>query len=361
MSVISIHSQVRDYTVHFQNSAAFLQAFDRFPQRLFVIDANVWRCFGEGILSGIPEAERLLFTASEERKGLASVMEIYDRLMERAAKKNMTLISLGGGIVQDVTGFVASTLYRGLNWVFVPTTLLAQSDSCIGSKTSLNYQRYKNLIGTFYPPTEVHIFPDFLTTLEDADFLSGLGEVVKLHLMGGAQSTAELTAALPALMAREPGALLAAIKRSLSVKLSYMEGDEFDTGRRNLLNFGHCFGHALETVSDYAIPHGQAVVIGMLLANIASVQSGRLAASLGDLLAETLLFPSLSVPLARRYFELEPILAAMKQDKKRVGDGLVLVMMADGYSFEKNAEFSCDALSAASGQLLELLAGRGMI
>jgi len=358
---MKIHSQMRDYTVHFQSSAAFLEAFDRFPQRLFVIDENVWRCFGDGILSCIPEAERLLFTASEERKGLQSVMEIYDRLMERAAKKNMTLISLGGGIVQDVTGFVASTLYRGLNWVFVPTTLLAQSDSCIGSKTSLNYQRYKNLIGTFYPPTEVHIFPDFLTTLADADFLSGLGEVVKLHLMGGAETTAQLASALPAMIAREPAALLAAIKRSLSVKLSYMEGDEFDTGRRNLLNFGHCFGHALETVSDYAVPHGQAVVLGMLLANIVSVQCGSLAASLGERLAETLLFPSLSVPLQRQFFELEPILAAMKQDKKRVGDGLVLVMMNDGYSFEKNSEFSPDALASALGQLTDLLAKRGMI
>ncbi|GFE58142.1 AroB-related putative sugar phosphate phospholyase (cyclizing) [Geobacter sp. AOG1] len=355
MSVITIHSNVRDYSVHFQDSARFIQEFSRFPERLFVIDENVWRHYGGGCLSCIPEGERMVFSVSEERKGLDSVMEIYDRLMDRAAKKNMTLISLGGGIVQDVTGFVASTLYRGLNWVFVPTTLLAQADSCIGSKTSLNYKRFKNLIGTFYPPAEVHIHSPFLQTLEEADFLSGLGEVVKLHLMGGEKTAAALAGSLPAVLERNPDALLQATRTSLSIKLSYMEGDEFDTGRRNLLNFGHCFGHALETVSSYAIPHGQAVVIGMLFANIAAVQRGLLAPSLASHLADVLLRKSLSIPLRKEYFGSDAILAAMKQDKKRTGDGLVVVMMRSDYTFEKLTDYSPDELVATTAELMESL------
>jgi len=353
--VITIHSNLRDYAVHFQDNGGFLDSFARFPQRLYVIDDNVWRLHGSGCLGTIPEEERMLFTVSEERKNLDSVMEIYDRLMERAAKKNMTLISIGGGIVQDVTGFVASTLYRGLNWVFVPTTLLAQADSCIGSKTSLNYKRFKNLVGTFYPPTEVHIHAPFLKTLNDADFLSGLGEVVKLHIMGGASTTSALAAQLDALLRRDEEALLAAIRSALAIKLSYMEGDEFDTGRRNLLNFGHCFGHALETVSGYAVPHGQAVVVGMLFANLAAVRRGLLNRERAAQLADTLLRKSLSVPLHRQYFEPAAILAAMQQDKKRVGSGLVVVMLQDGNNLVKVTDFSEDELAAGIDELTGML------
>ena len=351
MPVISIHSNVRDYTVTFQPDGGFIRAFSRFPQRLFVIDENVWRRHRHGFLGEIPETERLLFTAHEERKNLDSVMELYDHLMERSAKKNMTLISIGGGIVQDVTGFVASTLYRGLNWIFVPTTLLAQADSCIGSKTSLNYKRFKNIVGTFYPPAEVHIHTPFLGSLESDDFLSGLGEVVKLQIMGGEKTTRELIDRLPAVLKREPEPLMQVIRSSLAVKLSYMEGDEFDTGRRNLLNYGHCFGHALETVSGFAIPHGQAVVLGMILANSVSVRRGMLNSATAEWLLRELLLKSLSVPLREEYFQGRELLQAMRQDKKRVGAGLVMVLLRDDFSLEKMDDFGEEELSAGIDEL----------
>jgi 3-dehydroquinate synthase len=335
VSVITIQSQLRDYTVHFQSDAGFIEGFSRFPQRLFVIDEAVWGLHGHGCLSAITESERMVFAVSEERKNLDSVLEVYDRLMEWSAKKNMTLISIGGGIVQDVTGFVASTLYRGLNWVFVPTTLLAQADSCIGSKTSLNYKRFKNLIGTFYPPSEVHIYAPFLQTLEKSDYLSGMGEVAKLHIMGGAETTAAFTVALPDLLGRDRSALLSAIGSSLAVKLSYMAGDEFDTGRRNLLNYGHCFGHALETVSSYTIPHGQAVVVGMLVANRVAVKRGLLSAETDRHMAEHLLILLLDFKLELGRFSAVELITAMKQDKKRVGEGLVMVMVTDSLEMIK--------------------------
>jgi len=348
MSVITIHSNVRDYTVHFHDDAGFVEQFSRFPQRLFVIDEAVWQLHGHGCLSAIPETERMIFPVREERKNLDSVMEIYDCLMEWSAKKNMTLISIGGGIIQDITGFVASTLYRGLNWVFVPTTLLAQADSCIGSKTSLNYKRFKNLIGTFYPPSEVHIYPRFLQTLEKKDFLSGMGEVAKLHIMGGAKTESAFTDTLPALLARDEAALLSAIRRSLAVKLSYIEGDEFDTGRRNLLNYGHCFGHALETVSDYAIPHGQAVVVGMLVANYVAMNRSLLSPETNRRLTGQLLTGLLDFKLDLSQFSADEFISAMKQDKKRIGDGLVMVLLTDKLELKKVDDVTTDEIKSAS-------------
>ncbi len=355
---MTIRSRVRDYAVHFQDDADFVGGFARFPQKLFVVDENVWNRYGSGLLAGIREEDRMVFPVSEERKTIEGVEEIYDRLMARSAKKNVTLVSFGGGIVQDVTGFVASTLYRGINWVFVPTTLLAQADSCIGSKTSLNYKRFKNVLGTFFPPSEIHVHAPFLRTLGDDDFRSGLGEVVKLHLMGGREATASLVADLPQLFARAPRPLLQAIRRSLEIKLSYTEGDEFDTGRRNLLNYGHCFGHALETVSDYAIPHGQAVIVGMLLANAAATRRGLLRRQTAGRIAESLLLPCLSIPVRERHLAPDGLLDAMKQDKKRVGDGLVMVMLRDDHALEKLTDFTEAELRACLAELRTVLASR---
>jgi len=335
MSVIAVHSNLRDYAVHFHDDASFIEGLTRFPQRLFVIDENVWKLHGTGCLAALADSERIIFPVSEERKNLDGVMELYDRLMECSAKKNMTLISIGGGIIQDITGFVASTLYRGLNWVFLPTTLLAQADSCIGSKTSLNYKRFKNMIGTFYPPAEVHIFSGFVQTLEKYDFLSGMGEVAKLHIMGGADTISFFTGALPALLRRDDAAILSAILRSLAVKLSYMKGDEFDTGRRNLLNYGHCFGHALETVSSYVIPHGQAVVVGMLVANRVAVKRSMLSEDVAHRFAEEFLSLLLDFKLDLSRYSMDELILAMKQDKKRIGDGLVMVLVTDALEMVK--------------------------
>src|SRR6202044_2708720 len=119
---------------------------------------------------------------------LAASEHVFDQMILLKPTKKTKIISIGGGITQDVSGFVASTFYRGLNWVYVPTTLLAQADSCMGSKTSLNYKSYKNILGTFYPPHKIYITTSFTSTLQEEDFYSGMGEVAKLHIMGGMQT-----------------------------------------------------------------------------------------------------------------------------------------------------------------------------
>lgn len=337
---ILLKSNIRDYPVIFSETCDFFDDIKAKGNCAFVVDEKVWEYHADGCLAALSTDEVIVLAISEERKRLESVVGLYDRMIERTAKRNMTLVSIGGGIAQDITGFLASTLYRGINWIFIPTTLLAQADSCIGSKTSLNYRQYKNLLGTFYPPTSVYIHVPFLATQEDLDYLSGLGEVVKLHIMGGKDKVKELINEFPKLLERDSATLLEAVHRSLLIKQDYIESDEFDTGRRNLLNFGHCFGHAIESATAFTVPHGQAVAIGILLANEVAIARDLLTEGEAAFMAEELLKPSLTVNLAKVDFEPARIIGAMKQDKKRTGAGLALVMVANGYRMIKVNDLS---------------------
>ncbi|MBP1751440.1 MAG: hypothetical protein H6Q57_276 [Geobacteraceae bacterium] len=347
MHVIKLQSKLREYEAHFLDDNGFMVALQRHENCVYVIDSNVWRIYAGTCFRDIPRADLIIFPVSEDRKCLRSVEELYEKFMERSAKKNMTLISIGGGIVQDVTGFTACTLYRGINWVFVPTTLLAQADSCIGSKTSLNFRGFKNLAGTFYPPSQILIYPPFLKSLEIRDYLSGLGEVAKLHVMGGEQMTSHMIEQLPLLLERNLDSLENAIFSSLQVKQNYMEGDEFDAGRRNLLNFGHCFGHALESTSNYSIPHGTAVVLGMMFANLVAKSRELLSAEKCDFLNNQLFAKLLVSSVDPENIKYDGILKAMKQDKKRVGEGLVIVLMKDDHTFVKVVDFAESELAAS--------------
>lgn len=355
---MKIHSNIRDYEVHFCETDDFLDGLTRFKDRFYVVDANVHCCHAAGCLRGIAGEAPAVFPVSEERKSLDSVLELYDLLTTRAAKRNLTLISIGGGILQDITGFAASTLYRGINWIYVPTTLLAQADSCIGSKTSLNYKRFKNLIGTFYPPSEVFIYTPFLATLDDLDFFSGVGEVVKLHIMGGAATAGLLIEQFPALARREPAALQSAVQESLHIKQGYITEDEFDSGRRNMLNFGHCFGHAIESAADFQVPHGQAVVVGMLLANIVARRRGLLSEKLCDFFARELLLPSLRARIQREFLDPDVVVEAMKKDKKRVGENLALIMIDQRYQMLRVNDLTPADAAIALEELAPMLPAR---
>jgi 3-dehydroquinate synthase len=332
---LSIHSHIRDYEVLIEETPSFIDTLAKYPQACFVVDENVWNIYSKNLLKNIPVDQTIILPINEDRKNIDTVQELYDQLLERPAKRNLTLISFGGGILQDITGFTASTIYRGINWVYIPTTLLSQADSCVGSKTSLNYRKYKNLIGTFFPPTRIHIYPPFIQTQLKTDFFSGFGEVIKLHLLGGYDRYYQMVDMAPRIMKREYNSLLKAIYQSLTVKLDYMADDEFDTGRRNLLNFGHDFGHALESTSNFTIPHGQAVIFGMLSANIVSSQRGLLTQKLEFEIAENLLLPSLVTHPTADTMDANVIIDAMKKDKKRTGKQLALIMILTTYLQKK--------------------------
>ena len=330
---ITIKSNIKNYNVVFESEDNFLKELSNLENSIFIVDENVYNLHKGGCLDVLPKERLIILKISEDKKTIQTVCELYEMIMKFAPRKNLNLISIGGGITQDVTGFVASTLYRGVNWIFVPTTLLAQVDSCIGAKTSLNFNHYKNLVGTFYPPSEIHIYPEFLRTLSRGDFYSGVGEMAKLHIMNGENDTKAFIEDLPLIDKCDFDVLLKRTRNCLNIKKSYIENDEFDTGRRNLLNYGHCFGHAIESSTDFGISHGQAVVLGMILANKYAKQIGILSAENEKFVREKVLEPILVAQIPE--IDVEKTIKAMGQDKKNLGKGLALVMLKDNYELVK--------------------------
>jgi 3-dehydroquinate synthase len=354
---LSVSSRLHDYAAIFEPDMSFLDDIVASPNRVFVVDENVWVAHGDGVLRMLPREDVILLPIAEDTKTLTSVGLVWDALMERSAKRNMTIVSIGGGICQDITGFAASTLYRGIGWVFLPTTLLAQADSCIGSKTSLNYKRFKNLLGTFFPPDAVHLYAPFLATQKEIDFFSGVGEVVKLHIMGGASSAHGLDEAMAHVAQRDVDALLGVVRDSLLIKQSYIEGDEFDMGRRNLLNYGHCFGHAIETATDYVVPHGQGVVLGMMIAQKIARDRGLEVDSSQIGLLDRLFAKSLLAKYVPAHIDLDLVIEAMRHDKKRTGEGLVVVMAEDGLEMVKHNDVSVEEARRAARSALAPFGG----
>jgi 3-dehydroquinate synthase len=350
LNSFTVKSRLADYNVIFSEPADYLPRLAAEPACVFAVDENVWRLHKDAALKPLAGASLIILPISEEVKTLESVQLLYDRIVEFAPKKNMRLVSIGGGITQDITGFVASTLYRGVKWTFIPTTLLAQADSCIGGKTSLNYKSYKNLVGTFYPPFEVYISASFLPTLKDGDYLSGLGEVAKLCVIGGEADAKDFAGAADKLLEREPSAVLRFLRKALEIKKGYIEEDEFDSGRRNILNFGHCFGHALESATNFAVPHGIAVVYGILLANIAARRRGLLSKDAESFMREKLLMPIINKAGTKAELDVNAIVQGMKKDKKRTGAKLALVMALDGFKMTRVNDLGEEEAAAAIGE-----------
>ncbi len=331
---LTIHSVFGSYKVFFDEHLALLSPLFEETNVVFIIDEKVFRLYKE-IFQKIPLEKLVLIKANEGNKSYRSISKIYERLTSFKAKRNLTLVGIGGGIIQDISGFVASTLYRGIKWIYCPTTLLAQSDSCIGAKTSLNFGKYKNLIGTFYPPDKVILSPLFLTTLSKKDFFSGMGEIVKLFLIDGEDSVNYYISLTQQKDYHFRKNIFPLIVKSLRIKKTFIEKDEFDKGIRNVLNFGHCIGHAIESITNYRVPHGQAVTFGIIWANILSVQKGFLTEETSAHLFNSLLLPNIS--LKKEIADINPqlIINAMKKDKKREGEGLAIILMKENYEFVK--------------------------
>ncbi|MEO8345161.1 MAG: 3-dehydroquinate synthase [Betaproteobacteria bacterium] len=224
--------------------------------------------------------EILLIPDGESHKNWATLQDMLTRLIEIRAERSTVLIALGGGVVGDLTGFAAAIYQRGMPFVQVPTTLLAQVDSSVGGKTGINHALGKNLIGAFYQPRAVLIDSLCLRTLPDREVSAGLAEVIKCGAIKDERFFAWLEGNMDALLAREPDALLHAIHESCRIKAAIVAADERESGDRALLNFGHTFGHAIETASGYGNwLHGEAVAAGMVLAAKLSERARGLAPS----------------------------------------------------------------------------------
>ncbi|MDX2083714.1 MAG: hypothetical protein SFV53_07000 [Rickettsiales bacterium] len=339
-NALEVKSRLKNYKVYFADNTDFLLQLIQTKNSLFVIDKNLWELHKENSLKALQDFSKIILEVDEDKKNLETVQVLYDEIIKLSPKKNLVLISIGGGILQDITGFVASTLYRGVKWIFLPSTLLAQDDSCIGAKTSLNYKKYKNLIGTFFPPSKIYIYSGFLKTQKIEDFASGVGEMAKLHLIGGESDTRDFTQAIDKIFALDEVILLAAIKRCLAIKKSFIEEDEFDEGKRNLLNYGHCFGHAIESSTNFLVPHGQAVVLGMILANLAAKSRSLLSAEIEEFIRLKVLIPVIKIDLSNIKFDHQKIIEAMSHDKKNTGSDLALILMKTNYEFFRTSDLT---------------------
>lgn len=278
---------------------------------------------------------------TETAKSYAALEPVFLDLLGRGLRRNGVLVVVGGGVLQDAGCFIASVLSRGVRWELVPTTLLAQADSCIGSKSSINIGPYKNQLGTFYPPHRVLLSSDFLRTLPFDEIRSGLGEVIKLQLLSSQEGFDELMSDLDVVHVASSGeqlSLLAKwVRRSLDVKQPFIEKDEFDTGPRLLLNYGHTFGHAFESVTDFGIPHGIAVILGMLAATAVSARLGLIAERSAIDLARRL--QPWHTPYAERLagIDMQALFAALARDKKNTASGLTCILTRGAGCMERMA------------------------
>lgn len=270
-----IQSHSGSYTVVFDDTSLPDNAglLDGTPH--FLVDANVARLYASDLHAILDHPNTIVIEATEENKSIEKTIPVIERLVQNKVRRDHTLVAVGGGIIQDITCFIASTLLRGIPWRFAPTTLLAQADSCIGSKSSINLGATKNILGTFNPPQNIYIHTRFLETLEKKDIQSGVGEIIKVHAIDGVKAFDRLAADFERLFDNR-AVLLKYIRSALLIKKRFIEEDEFDRGIRNIFNYGHSFGHAIESATNYAVPHGIAVAIGMDMANHIAAERGLL-------------------------------------------------------------------------------------
>lgn len=325
---MKVKSSSKNYSLTMHSDFSFMEKLLKAENALFVIDENIYHLYHYKLFDQINKESLYLLKAEEIRKNIETALEICEIVTKIPAKRNAHLISFGGGIVQDITGFAANILYRGIRWTFVPTTLLAACDSCIGGKTSLNYKNYKNLLGTFFPPDDIHICPQFFQSLSEHDFKSGLGEVVKFNLMFGETGLERIEKHIHLLLQRDEKVLNEYVHNSLLFKKDFIEADEFDRGIRIHLNFAHTFGHAFESVSNYSIPHGTAVALGMIVANRISLLRGWLSADKVQRMEDVLL-KIIPIDLSSIPIDIDSLIMSIRKDKKQTGDDLTAVLMYD--------------------------------
>jgi len=264
----------------------------------------------------------------EQYKNSATLGLIYDALLQNRCERGTTLIALGGGVVGDLTGYAAATYLRGVPFIQVPTTLLAQVDSSVGGKTGINHPLGKNMIGAFYQPQVVLADTLTLDTLPDRELSAGLAEVIKYGLIRDADFFVWLEQNIGRLLVREPRALAYAIHRSCVNKAEVVAADERESGERELLNLGHTFGHAVENGMGYGVwLHGEAVAAGTMLAADLSRRMGWL--SDNDILRMQKIFETANLPIKAPALGIDTYLDLMGLDKKVV-DGKVRLILQQG-------------------------------
>lgn len=272
---IRVRASAGDYSVAcgpgiLRQAGRVIEKLGRFTSVHILSSPRVWRAVAGTVRRGISpayEPQVHLFNDAETVKNLRTVEEMARKLVRAGADRKALLIAVGGGVVGDVAGFVAASYLRGVALVQVPTTVVAQVDSAVGGKTGVNLPEGKNLVGAFYPPRVVLVDPDVLTTLPDREFRCGLAEVIKYGVIADEKLFRFLEENITRILKRDASVLQYVIRRSIEIKASVVSRDERESGLREMLNFGHTFGHALESATRYRrFQHGEAVALGMMCA-----------------------------------------------------------------------------------------------
>ena len=330
--MLIIKSYSKEYSLHFVEDINDIKS--DMMDKIVICDSTIYRLYPH-LFQEVP----ILIDAIEENKTIEQCLKVCEQLIHKKVNKYSKVIVFGGGIIQDISGFACNILFRGIDWTFVPTTLLSQTDSCIGSKTSINFLNYKNIIGTFYPPSKIIIGFDFLKTLSKHDYISGVGEIVKLCIIGGEESLNLFEKNIEEVVNKDYKTLEILIKTCLSIKKEYLEIDEFDKNQRQILNYGHTFGHALESATSYKIPHGIAVIYGIKIVNyistqlnILNIENDKKISKILDILIEA---SNIDKSIYNN-INIKDLLDYTKLDKKNKNtEELTLILLKDDYSMTK--------------------------
>ena len=304
----------------------WLGAMTSSPKIGIVTDRHVADRYLQGTLRSLCKAgydpTPIILPPGERTKTLGTIAKVLDVLARKKFERQSLLLALGGGVIGDITGFAASIYQRGIPFVQVPTTLVAQVDSSVGGKTGVDHRLGKNLIGAFYQPRAVLIDPLMLRTLPRREWIAGLAEVIKYGIIADEEFFAFLEKAMPALLKLEEGPVLHAIKRSCEIKAQVVTADERESDRRRILNYGHTIGHALESLSGYrGLIHGEAVGIGLVQEADLACHMGLCGRDIVERIRSLVQRAGLSDRISQPSFA--PIWGAMQHDKKVVGGQVV--------------------------------------
>ena len=320
-----VKSNIHDYEVNFIDNVKKTLETELKEGDFIIIDNKVKSLYPDWFEDVLVNYNYIGIDAAESQKSYQEVEPVINSLIERGFRKNHRLIAIGGGITQDVTAFIASILYRGVQWYFFPTTLLAQGDSCIGSKTSINFGKFKNQVGGFYPPNKIYVEPKFLNTLPFKELQSGLGEMAHYFVVAGEEDFDRYKRDYEQALV-DKNVLRGVIARSLEIKKSYIEIDEYDKNERQVFNYGHSFGHAIESLTSYGIPHGIAISVGMDMSNFVSMKKGYITSEVRQNSRE--LFEKIWDGYANQVkrLDIDSYLVALSKDKKNKGPLLGLIL-----------------------------------
>ncbi len=334
--VVAITLGDRSYDIHIGSglldAPASWAGLPASSDALIVCNTTVAPLYAQRLLAAISRQHRRVLQVDlpdgEQYKSAATLELIYDRLLAESCDRKTVLYALGGGVVGDMTGFAAACYMRGVPFVQVPTTLLAQVDSSVGGKTAINHPLGKNMIGAFYQPARVICDLALLATLPDRELSAGLAEIIKYGPIADPAFLSWIEAHIDALVARDPAALALAVRRSCEIKAAVVGQDEREAGLRAILNFGHTFGHAIETGQGYGVwLHGEAVGCGMVMAADLSARLGGVEASLVPRLQRLCLRAGL--PIKAPAMPLARWLSLMRLDKKAEA-GEIRFVVIDG-------------------------------